>query len=226
MIQQDPRNFVYSSDYPMAYFVFDKVLQVTVPAVTGGAIVENTITVPHGLDFIPMPVGYYSDYADFRNTNDIGTEMYGGDYREVIVVADDTNFYVTGRNGKNSAITLHVHLWAYMPPDANGHAPAVSDSTNYYFNTDYPYLEIFLQGVAPYTGSSLITINHNLGYVPYCKLWAGTTRNGKPAITTWYTSNWQGDNYGGVVDAEKMTIEPIYNGKLYYHIYTAEVQQP
>lgn len=225
-MQQDPRNFTFSSDYPMAYFVFDKVVQVTVPASSGSSVVSQTLTVPHGLDFIPMPVGFWSTDKDFKNTNDIGTELYGGDFKEVQVVADNTNFYVTARKAQSSALTFYVHLWAYMPPDANGHAPAVFDDTNYYFNTDYPYLEIYMAGAVDSPSSGIITINHNLGYVPYCKLWRATTYNGNPAITTDYTTNWQGDNYGGLVDADKMTIEPIYNTKLYYHIYTAEVKQP
>lgn len=225
MAQQDPRNFVYSSDYPMAYFVFDKVVQVTVPA-SSGSTVSQTLIVPHGLDFIPMPVGYWSNDKDFTNTNDIGTELYGGNYKEVQVVADATNFYVTARKVQNAALTFYVHLWAYMPPDANGHAPATSDTTNCYFNTDFPYLEIYMAGAVDSPSSGIITINHGLGYTPYCRLWIDTTYNGNPAITTRYTTNWQGDNYGGIVDNEKMTIEPVYGRKLYYHIYTAEVQQP
>lgn len=219
MTQQDPRNFTFSSDYPMAYFVFDKVVQVTVPA-SSGSIVETTLTVPHGLDFAPMPVGFWSNDANFKTTNDIGTELYGGNYKEVLVVADETNYYVIARKVQNAALTFYVHLWGYMPPDANGHAPAVTDTTNYYFNTDYPYLEIYKSGI---TTSGNTTIYHSLGYVPYCKIWGKGTLWGHKGIFPYFQTYWTDSTSGGTIDKEKLVVG---SPDKYYHIYTAEVKQP
>lgn len=230
MVQQDPRNFVYSSDYPMAYFVFDKVFTIQVPASSGGSTGTKTITVPHNLGFEVLPVGYWSVDQDFRSTNDICMDTLGSNLKGVDVIADKTNFYVTGSNSSTSAATLYVHLWAYMSPDANGDAPMVSDSTNYYFNTDYPYLEIVSAGVVrPSSSVNPVEIYHNLGYTPYCRIWKEANYNGHQGIMPYSEDLY---DYGVsaetvLVDDEKLHFDKAHSlYRRFYHIYTSEVQQP
>lgn len=217
---QDPRNFQFSSDYPMAYFVYNSVNEITVPAMSGGSVSSKTITIPHNLPFTPMLVGYWSDDANFTSTNDLNVEMYGSDYKELQAGADDTNIYITGRNGKTSSIKLYVKLWAYMPPDANGDAQPVFDDSNYMFNSDETMLEIAKQGVIEYGDDP--NIYHNLGYVPYCRVWTKSYQDGHLVITPYITTNYRGQGYGVVVDDEKLYLGDTIYGK-YYHIYTAEV---
>lgn len=218
---QDPRNFQFSSDYPMAYFVYHNTSSIDVPASSGGVVASNTITIPHGLSFIPLLVGYWSDNANFTNTNDLNVEMYGGDYKEVSVTADDTNIYITGRNGRNSGITLYVKLWAYMPPDANGDVQSVFDESNYLFNTDITMLEIAKSGVVKYEDDSKV-VYHNLDYVPYCRIWRTGVRDGKKTISPYWITAYGGSLEQGTIDKEKLTLGGVY-GDMYYHIYTAEV---
>lgn len=224
-MKQDPRNFTFSSDYPMAYFVYDKVVSLTVPANTSSSVL---LTVPHNLGFKILPVGYWSTDADFKSANEIGIEALGTSFKSVIVVADNTNFYVFGQATSSSSVKLYVHLWAYMAPDANGHAPAVSDSTNFYFNTDYPYLEIVKSGIVEESSSSdPVEIYHNLGYTPYCRVWKDGGWNGYSGIIPFteasYNNNISGETI--TIDNEKLWFdEPNPWSKRYYHIYTSEVQ--
>lgn len=218
---QDARNFQFSSDYPMAYFIYHSTHEITVPAMSGGVVSTATITVPHNLPFTPLLVGYWSDNANFTNTNDLNTQMLGGDYKSLDAGADDTNIYITGANGKTSSIKLYVKLWAYMPPDANGDVQPVFDDSNYLFNSDNTVLEIAQAGVIKLNDNPK-TVYHNLGYVPYCRIWAKRYLNGRLVITPQWQTNYRGSAYGGVVDDEKLVLG-VAAGDEYYHIYTAEV---
>lgn len=217
---QDPRNFKFSSDYPMAYFIYKSEQEITVPASSGSVVGRAEITVPHNLPCIPMLVGYWSVNSDFSSTNDLNTFLYGDDYKEISVVADEQNIYIRGGNATSSQIKLYVRLWAYAPPDFNGHLDPVFDDSNYLFNSDNTMLEIYKSGI---TTRNDRTVYHNLGYVPYCRIWANATIGDHYGIAPVFTTVYRGSGNAYMVDSEKLETG-VYTGKEYYHIYTSELQ--
>lgn len=220
---QDARHFQFSSDYPMAYFIYKNTVQITVPGSSGGSVGHAEKTVAHNLSCTPLPVGYWSQYSDFRTTNPLGSTLYGDDLKELVVIADDTNFYILGSNGSSSSITLYARLWAYAPPDAAGDFSPVSDSTKYNLSTDYEYLEIYQAGYASGSGNDPnMEIVHNLGYIPQCAVWRETYYSGKVGYTPAGGDSMDGEysyNSGPIIDKNKLHLG---GGDFYYHIYVNE----
>jgi hypothetical protein len=223
-MEQEPRNFQFSSDYPMPYFIYKTEQSVAVPS-TG----TNTVIVPHGLSFIPLLVGQWSPNQNFDVTHDI-TNSASVDMVYVWCFADDTNIYIRQFNGTDHASTVYVKIYAYAPPEYNGDLQPLSDETAFNFDTDYTYLGIFKAGYIESDNQEHI-IPHDLGYVPQCKIWCGgqyaVDGRGElvPAIGPQssyvdYTRNLP--NY--VIDENNLTIGMTYatDGKIYYHIYTNE----
>lgn len=224
-MEQDPRNFQFSSDYPMPYFIYKTEQSVTVPSIG-----TNTVIVPHGLPFVPLIVGQWSPNQDFSVTHDI-TNSSSVDSVFVWCFADATNIYIRQFNGLNQSSTVYVRIYAYPTPEYNGELQPLSDETAFNFDSDYTYLGVYKAGYIDSDNQEHV-IQHNLGYTPQCKIWCGGTYQidgsssfvkaiGPSSSYVDYERNLP--NY--VVDENNLTIGMTYetDGKIYYHIYTNEV---
>jgi len=223
-MEQDPRNFSFSSDYPMPYFVYK-----TETSVTAQARATNTVILPHGLGCTPLLVGQWSPDQDFTTTHDIINRSVGD--TSCACFADSTNIYVRQFNGSDSVKTIYVRLYAYPTPEYNGHTDSISDETAFNFDSDYAYLGLFMAGSVDGDNQTHV-IQHNLGYVPQCKVWVegsyvidggeGSVKAIGPASSMYYTDD-PSPQY--VVDKNNLTLGVVYavDGKIYYHIYTNEV---
>lgn len=219
---QDPRNFQFSSDYPIPYFTYYVVKKIYAPA-NQTTLVEFS----HDLGYIPMLDGYWSEYEDFRDTNVLLQSALFSNETVWNIQASDEEVTVNVWNGTNTDKTIYVKLWGFAPPDYYGPASSVSDSTRFNFDTDYTYLELFKAGVAE-NPTNTVVIEHNLGYVPQCKVWMKYHNDGKDWIALAPSTN--AEYYGGVwhytgayADRKNVYLEPIVGGwSLYYHIYTSE----
>lgn len=222
-IMQNPRNFQFSSDYPIPYFIYKKTIQIDIPA-RGDYAGTATKVVKHNLNCQPLPVGYWSTDSNFSSTNPIGADIPGEDQKKIDVIATRDDFVISGSNDSSSQITLYVRLCAYVAPDDNCSPNLVSDSTAYYFDTDYKYLEIFKAGHEQGEGNAEnMEIKHNLGYIPQCAVWWKTSYNGVPGYTIKQSYIFVGSefeyNNGSWVDSEKLHLG---GGEFYYHIYINE----
>ena len=223
---QDPRNFVYSSDYLSPYFVYKTETDITTPARS-----TSTVRIAHGLNFVPLIVGQWSNDSDFTVTHDI---FNIGSFDSVYVwcFADDTYIYARQFNGSNNTNTVYVKIFAYAPPDYNGHIQPINDNTEYNFSTDFNYLEIAKSGVIIMDGS-VQEVQHGLGYYPQCRFWeegsyvvdgqsVGVRATG-PCTSSADSSE---PSPSFVIGKDKVIIGktyPIHNDdKIYYHIYINE----
>lgn len=223
-MKQDPRNFSFSSDYPMPYFIYKA--SATVTAASRGTSTEK---VAHGLPFTPLFVGQWSPTDKFEITHDITTQTaISATY--CWVFADDTYIYFRQFNGTDNTNTIYVRVWCYPTPEYNGHLDALSDETAFNFDSDYTYLGIYKAGYIDSDNQTHV-IPHGLGYVPQCKVWCGGqfAVDGSSSFVkaiALVSSNYETDrpmpNY--VVDKNNLTIGTTYkiDGKIYYHIYSNE----
>lgn len=219
---QDARNFKYSSDYPMPYFVYKTTKEIQVNAKSSASIEFN-----HDLNFIPLLIGYWSESEDFDSTNDINNPVLGDNYASISVVANNNSIKISASNSANSSKKFYVRLWGYMPPDSNSSSTPVFDTTRYFFDTDYDYLELAKYGTAMRTGSP-IEIVHNLGYIPQCRVWRKYAIEGieyiEPAMATLFPDEIYAQNASFWATDKILHLGGLPSNAIcyYYHIYTSE----
>lgn len=224
MALQDPRNFIFSSDYPIPYFVYYKVIPINLDRNQR----YDYVDVAHTLGFIPLLSGYWSEYPDFRETNVflpfdlMGTLEVLFDIR----ASKDTIHIMTEYTGSTNK-TIYVKLWGFAPPDYMGDSSTVIDSSNFMFDTDYGYLGLAKSGYIP-NGSGLTTIPHNLGYVPQCKIWTKYTSQGEEWVNVLVHTTYPFYEGGSMrpvgcwADKDNFYVRTMLNDPAYYHIYIGE----
>lgn len=228
---QDPRHFLFSSDYPMPVIVYQSASNTTVTP----AEIIKTVTIAHNLGFVPLIMGVWATNSNFIPCQDIAdtedwTSLVSGDNTEMIscfVSADATNVYIECQNLTNRDISYYWRLFAYAPPGYTGETPKITDTTHFNFNSEFNYQKLAISGdtgTIAYGSSS--TIAHNLGYVPQVRVWQ--EENGKVTPSR-YVFSYNISGYRGgpritssnlvitnldVIDAQEETAK-----KYYYHIY-------
>lgn len=225
----DARNFLFSSDYPMPVLVWQYEDYWNV-----GAYNTRTVTVPHGLPFKPLLVGYWSTKSNYQPSQDIGTFTWMPYFNPVdgiaisaYVSADANNLILDMQNFDSTQTKFYFRIWAYAPPDYTGEYPNIYDNTNFQLSTDFNYPKIVKQGKVQLAYKASATIDHGLGYIPQCKVWQ--EKNGKigPVYALWDYD--QSGNRGG----PKLTTSSLIirnldldgdskNKTYYYHIYGDE----
>lgn len=148
-------DFLYNSDDNI-----DKVILYKETTISSG----QSLSIPHGLGFIPLVFGVWSSTSDFTTCHPIG-EI--GNWAYVGVAANSTsvdlNYVGSG--------TVYVRIYGLMPTDQEGNAPNATSGVNgLIFSSDYNYTKLYMSGVTnSETGTS--TISHNLGYKPQVMAW-------------------------------------------------------
>lgn len=180
--------FRITTDYPTDVIGYQKEITQTIPHSPDFSS-ATTITIPHGLSFVPLCTGVYTDDS-FTKTFDFGSSPmfnnpdFGGQWGQRIVSvveSDATNVYITVFNGDTSR-SMTFRVVGFAPSDYTGSAAATNTGfSNFLFNSDDNYLKLFSKGktsiVVPNTGvNTPAIITHALGNVPHALLW--TTMNG------------------------------------------------
>lgn len=221
---QTPKNFVFSSDYPTAYITY-----IVVKSINVSHNQSFTLEFNHGLDYIPLLDGYWSDYSDFRDTNVLSPSALGTPDSDIYfyVSANSEKVAITGYYQGDGSKTIYIKLWGFTPTDYNGQASPVYDNTSFMLDTDYAYLSLYAAGTTP-ADSGTTEIIHNLGYVPQFKIWQRyEDLNGVTWVRQYFETNIYKYNTGTTVgssyaDKEKLYVVPIFQQACYYHIYTCE----
>lgn len=169
----DPRNFLLNTDYEMDKIVLFKEGNFT-----------QSLEIPHGLSYIPLPFGVWSTDSNFSSTNTISGLDSSGEHGyvpqlSVSLVANSTKLVLESAGNTNNA-PIYYRIYALEPNGSHADAPATSSNANkFVLNTDYNYTKLFTAG--EFTASGQV-YNHNLGYVPQVLAWLRYPNNGDPQI--------------------------------------------
>lgn len=187
-----------NSHYPMPWIVWKRTHSITIEQY-GYA---NDVKLAHGLPFVPLLLGQWSDNASFAPSYDLSVQYPGGrtggqPETYCNISADATNVYFTIVNNANQR-TFYFRLMAFAPPDYDGEVTPVEYNSPFRFNSHYRYQQLYLKG------RTNGTVSHNLGYLPQAKVW--TISGGRTAP------------FGGILTTSTLkSIAEDY--PYYYHIY-------
>jgi hypothetical protein len=168
----DARNFLLNSDYPL-----DKVIYRASGSFALGAYFSTeSLSIPHGLSFTPLPVLQWSTSSDFSVVYEAGT---GPPPDDIILgflgiamncTADGTNINIDVTNFKSTAYTIYYRVFGLMPSDENEEATSTQDAgDSFVLNTDQNYAKLIDSGKL--TLSTTTTVTHGLGYEPQVFMW-------------------------------------------------------
>lgn len=171
----DPRNFLFSTDYPT-----DKVV-----LLKSGSITINDqsdpITVPHGLSFTPWVNGVFSSTADFSGdvfpfgvgpivSVQTGVSTWSPMPTILSIAADATNIYFMPDRNLYSR-TFYYRVYGFADENADVDAqPTANQADVFAFNTDYNYCKLKQSGTADVSGGDVV-VTHGLGYLPQVDVW-------------------------------------------------------
>lgn len=164
----DPQKFLINTDYPMdmAIATFEETVNI---ASAGGSA-----TISHGLPFIPLIGGLWSDDNFATAQNFLARQDYMASEvlrREVTVSADSTNITITSDTAGN----IQCKIYAYAPPEFTGAIPGftqVPSTAGFRLNSDYNYMKTIYFGKQMVEHNETKTYPHSLGYVPVVDVWA------------------------------------------------------
>lgn len=170
------RDFLLTTDYPLDMVVYLKSGSATVPFPTAGF----TVTIPHGLPFVPLVGGSWDVTSTFETNYNYNTGTIPSSNPtaspfnvSVDITADATNIYLSPINVSGSAVDIYYRIFALEPADSQADLPSTASSgDDFVLNTDYNYTKLFTQQtITSTTGGTTYTITHNLGYRPQIMVW-------------------------------------------------------
>lgn len=178
----------FISNYQIDHIVFLAEGSITVPAED-----FDTVTFDHGLPFTPLPLGEYSTSSTFDTSNSLGTNL-GNDYFTHIG-ANSTSIEVELDNLSNGSLTLYLRVYGLLPSgiDPDVKPTAVNSDNIFLFHTKYNLDKIFKQGVESASSGQVITIPHNLGYLPKVRVWNVIFNRTEPLLSAYVGGGMPGD---------------------------------
>lgn len=162
----DPRNFLFHSDYPQIYI--GRVLSGDFTVEAGQW--DYTHKIEHGLPFVPLLRGIWSDTDSFDWANDFAVFSKEGfkNYPEVGIDeawADKTYLYIKGINNvwPEKNVRYFYRIVCLVPPDYKGEVPEYDIKEKFTFLSTRRYHKLFKIGILPKEGGK---VDHDLGYLP------------------------------------------------------------
>ena len=184
-----------NSDYPMDMVILVQTPTSSYPNADGFG--GHSVTIPHGLPFIPLVFGNWSPNSDFRDPRDYGV-LQESSFGYVRCYADSTNVYIDSfaTNSSGTPINVYVRIFGFEPSNSAADIPPTNTSgTAFTLNSDYNYSKLLLSTIIPTASGSSASINHGLGYLPQIMAWQeylggsnGTTKIIEP-YTTMFAAN-------------------------------------
>lgn len=165
-----------NTDYPL-----DKVVWMYESSVTLAAFDIVDVTIPHGLGFIPLPKGMWTNQSNWATSYDFNSgpiitnpSIPAYFTFQVVVESNPTNVILRTRSYVNTTTTLYYRIYCFMPSGVSALAPNTNTGGNrFIMNTDYNYTKLFMSGQTPTssTPNSTYTLTHGLGYRPQVISW-------------------------------------------------------
>jgi len=222
-IVANAKHFLISTDYPQ-----DKVVWLYSGSATFDGM--TSLTIPHGLPFIPLIDFTWSYQSNFTTTY---TDNAGPSPAtapgflfdlQVSAMADATNVYLSAR-GPAAAATGYYRLYAFQPSTSNVVlSPTVSSADAFVLNSSHNYSKLLTAGYVDHgSGAFSLSVAHNLGYVPQVQIWHGDTQVGQ--------LSWNGDDASGGWQIEvtathllftASALNNFFTGRFHYRIYMDE----
>lgn len=221
----NPNNFLLDSDYPMDKIVFLGEFEIEITSLGEYGYAPFYEVIPHHLGAIPFCNGVFS-IDNWQTTYQVGAAIVEGDFapKTFNLGSDANNIYISGTIDQIG--TLKARVWGVFDESTTlgTVADPTSGVTDFILNSDYNYPRLVKNGLIDATeGTS--TVNHNLGYVPFCDVWyysyifPQTGGSPIPAWIIWHENTFdpeQGMDAVVKVDTTKLSL----NGyEFYYRIY-------
>lgn len=169
-------DFLVNTHYQTPWIIWKTTLNVSVSP-------HSTVStpIPHGLPFIPLLMGQWSESSDFNFAHDIAsyTPTNTNESTWVYATSDSTNVTVTSLNATNSTKTFYYRLMGLAYPDFNGPVNPIEYPGHFRYNSHYRYQQIYESGVTAQT-----SVRHNLGYIPQARVWQLSNGVCEPSVAT------------------------------------------
>ena len=233
---QNPSVFSFSTDYITPYVTYKTEGSIFNP---NGEEFNGCLKIKHNLPYTPLLFGIWSLNQDFSNSHSVLPDRIGVDDGFFSALSDDNYIYIKAYNNSSRA-TYYYKLYAYSPPDVEVDKPPYQDTTNFLFNTDNRYLQLYQYGKVKPTGR-IAEVYHSLGYTPVYKIWKTFNidfwQSGQGVVTIRAIGNTEAfydpdlvflsTPINDAADAEKLVVswherQPDNNDFAYYQIYTME----
>nr|DAJ29233.1 MAG TPA: hypothetical protein [Caudoviricetes sp.] len=160
----DPRRFIFNSDFPIDHVVY--IREVDVPFSSSG------VEIGHNLGFTPLLMGLFS--ADnWASSMPIDTPASSGDNVGNVQV-ESNRYSIKLINYGRLNRPIKVRLFGLMPSDVNVDvSPPQVRYSRFNFNTDFNYSKLVKAGVfnTHWNSGENIVYHHGLGYILEVEVW-------------------------------------------------------
>nr|DAW32268.1 MAG TPA: hypothetical protein [Caudoviricetes sp.] len=197
------KRFIYNSDHPEVYVakVFEKKF-----LMRGDRWDDRELHFNHGLPFVPLMRGIWSDDINFNWSNDLEvySKMRFGNMPEIALecYADERQIHLIGINNIDppTNVWMCVKIICLVPPDYNGDVSVFDTKGNFKFNSDNKYNKLIESGTLPSAGGTIV---HNLGYIPIFWVFSGDDGQGSLDVIISETSV-------RIINRDQLAKKPIY----------------
>lgn len=129
----------------------------------------------HGLPFAPLIMGSWSLTPDFASSNEFTLMPYGSpSIDQLSLLATPSQVQFGGLFADGTTKTIYYRLYAFAPSDYSGDVVAPNVENGYRMDSRLNYMKLFAEGIATFSGSTPVIVNHNLGYKPMVLVWTET----------------------------------------------------
>ena len=207
------QNYIINSDYPM-----EKVAGVF-EGEGDTASGSTTFTLSNHVQKALLIDGVFSE-DDWQTSFPISAGDTTRDVGFLVVLACYED-HIEWRFFSNAGKHVKYRIWGFLPEDYPTQVNPTDSASAYPFTIDTTknYMKVFKDGRATVTAGNSVTVNHNLGYIPFVKVWGGDN-------TKWALIN-QGVqiniDYPVTVTASQLIFNDIDTTQdYYYRIYVNE----
>lgn len=216
------RNLKFNSDLPT-----DKVIWLKEGEITPGQYGDWDLEIAHGLQAMPFVKGLWT-VDDWATTWLTGSQRASeGMITDMSDVGSDASKVYFYGFTSTPDVKVKYKLWGvWCENDTKGKIAAFTKNTSknkFIINTDYNYPQLVREGYLDRGG----VLTHNLGFIPYCDIWAyQTIKQGVKGYTQWTRDSF-GALYGSGenIKITDKTITVSADGsapeKIYYRIYAS-----
>lgn len=227
------RNLLLTTDYPIDTVVGRISGSTFVPQATNMS--ESIfIDIPHGLGFAPLCIGTWSESSSFNTYYKFGSspKFFNSNFQfwmdRIIANAESTptHIRITMINW-SSARNIYWRVSFLSPTNATDTPiPSATDRQDFYLNTDLNLMKVLtadrVSVSIPGSGSTTLTIPHNLGRVPIAMSWSEvdnrvrSTGNENAIGVTGVDTALRADNTNVYIDVDSFVYPSVI---IHYRVY-------
>jgi len=226
----NPRNFLVNSDFPLDQILFLN---------EGSTVVANntfsgTVSIAHGLPFVPLPSLVWSNDADFTTAFNYWDGNFASSFispvgQQYDVFADATNVNIRLFNTSGSSQTVYYRIYCFAPSTASVDSlveHTANEGERFTINTDLNYMKLAATGSLS-SGAGTVSYSHGLSFVPRALVWYQVGSEfyqvSSPQIVNTDPTGSVGSTSGVYVDSTKLEwLNPAGAATIQYRIYAEE----